>query len=273
MTDDISGTVVVYHAVGTPPSGAISDDLFVDAAAFEDELSYLASHRRVVSLEDLLARDVESRKPAVAITFDDGFRSVLTVAAPLLERFGFPATVFVTTRWLDGANEAAPGHEPAVDAGLELLTPDDVRALANRGFEIGSHGHTHADLGRLSSSIVEAELIASAERLESLVGRPPRYLAWPYGSSSPDSEAVAMKVGFEAGFAFNTPTASRYSLSRVPIYRLDGHALFGLKTSGRYIALRHSPVVSSTYSVLGPVISRSREWLPRRRRQVPDSSR
>jgi peptidoglycan/xylan/chitin deacetylase (PgdA/CDA1 family) len=268
VTDDIAGTVVVYHAIGVPPSAAVSDDLFVEPATFEGQLSYLASHRRVSTLEKLLDGSVESGKPAVAVSFDDGFRSVLTVAAPLLARCGFPATVFVTTRWLDEPDDA-----PAVDTGLELLTPDDVRALAEMGFEIGSHGHTHADLGRLSQSIVEAELVASADRLESLLGRRPRYLAWPYGSSSDESERIAREVGFEAAFAFNTPSASRYSLSRVPVYRLDGHALFGLKTSGRYIALRRSPVVASTYSVLAPVISRSREWLPRRRRQVSGSAR
>jgi peptidoglycan/xylan/chitin deacetylase (PgdA/CDA1 family) len=272
--DEIAGTVLVYHAIGKPPPGADSDDLFVEQGAFEEQLLYLAAHRRVLSLGALIDGDLEPGKPAVAITFDDGFRSALTAAAPLLERFGFPATAFVTTRWLDGSDGGDTAQtEAAGGTTLELLTTADVQALGERGFEIGSHGHTHADLGRLSASIVEAELVASADRLESLLGKRPRYLAWPYGSSSSESEAVAKAVGFDAAFAFNTPTTSRYSLSRVPVYRLDGRVLFGLKTSGRYIALRRSPVVASTYEVLGPVISRSREWLPRRRHQVSGSAR
>ena len=264
MSDEIAGTVVVYHAVGVPPTGAANDDLFVDPATFEEELSFLAEHREVVSLHALLGGEVEGAKPAVAITFEDGFRSVLTVAAPLLERFGFLATVFITTRWLDDAD----GAESA-DAAPGLLTPGDVQELAERGFDIGSHGHTHADLGRLSASIVEAELAASAERLDGLLGKRPRYLAWPYGSTSAEGEAVARAAGFEAAFAFNTPTTSRYALSRVPIYRLDGRALFALKTSGRYVALRRSPFVASAYAVLSPLIARAREWFPRRRRQAP----
>lgn len=265
---ELAGTALVYHAIGVAPPGADSDDLFVAPTAFEEQLEFLSRHRSVVSLSALLEGDVDTAKPAVAITFDDGFRSLLTVAAPLLERYAFPATAFVTTRWLENADEAGA----ATEAG-ELLTPDDVRELAGRGFEIGSHGHTHADLGHLSASIVEADLAESVDRLEALLGSRPRFLAWPYGSSSAESERVARTVGFEAAFSFNTPTTSHYALSRVPVFRLDGRALFRLKTSGRYIALRRSPVLSSTYSVLDPVISRGRERLPRRRRQASDRAR
>lgn len=260
VSNDLAGTAVVYHAVGPAPPGADSDDLFVPPAAFEEQLAYLSRHRTVVPLADLLAGPRFAR-PAVAITFDDGFRSLLTVAAPLLERHGFPATAFVTTRWLESGDEAAVAANEA-----ELLTPDDVRELAAKGVEIGSHGHTHADLGRLSPSIVEADLVASLDRLEGLVGTRPRFLAWPYGSSSPESERIAERVGFEAAFAFNTPSSGRYALSRVPVYRLDGRSLFRLKTSGRYLGLRRSPVIASTYGVLDPVITRGRERLPRRRR-------
>src|SRR5438876_1439586 len=124
VADEIAGTVLVYHAIGEPPPGADSDDLFVQPAAFEEELLYLAAHRRVLSLGTLLDGDLDRGKPAVAITFDDGFRSVLTIAAPLLERFGFPATAFVTTRWLDGSDGGETAQmEAASEATLELLTP------------------------------------------------------------------------------------------------------------------------------------------------------
>lgn len=263
VTNDLAGTAVVYHAVGVAPPGADSDDLFVAPATFEEQLELLARHRTVVPLATLLEGGGAAGAHAVAITFDDGYRSLLTTAAPLLERYGFPATAFVTTRWLE-----TDELDPAADAAA-LLTPDDVRELVARGFEIGSHGHTHADLGRSSASIVEEDLVASRDRLESLLGARPRFLAWPYGSSSAESERVAEAVGFEAAFSFNTPSRGRYALSRVPVYRLDGRGLFRLKTSGRYIGIRRSPLVTSTYGVLDPVIARGRERLTRRR-QVPD---
>jgi peptidoglycan/xylan/chitin deacetylase (PgdA/CDA1 family) len=247
----IPRTAVVYHAIAPSEVGTTADDLVVDRATFEQEMAYLAGRRQVLSLSDLVDSSVNGGKPAVAITFDDGFRSVLTDAVPILERYGFTATVFVSTRWLDDAGETAD-----TDGIYELLGPSDVKELCERGFEIGSHGHTHVDLGRLSATVVETELRASYERLRELLGKPPRFLAWPYGSSSEESEAAALAAGFEAAFAFNTPTAGRYSIGRVPIYRLDGRALFALKTSGRYFPVRRSPIVESAYSLLRPLIAR-----------------
>src|SRR5206468_992097 len=142
------------------------------------------------------------------------------------------------------------GENDPQDAPLELLSADDVVELRRRGFEIGSHGNTHTDLGRFSGAIVEAELRVSAARLAEILGEPPRFLAWPYGSSSAQGEAAAAAVGFEAAFSTDMPTTSRYAISRVPIYRLDGRVLLALKTSGRYTRLRRSVVVDSTYSAV-----------------------
>ena len=135
-----AATVIVYHAIGRYPRGAEQDALYVGADAFAAQLAFLARHRRVVPLEDVVAGVDEAGAPAVAITFDDGFRSVLTDALPLLQEHGFPATAFVTTRWIetDGAGD---------DTEHELLDADEVAELARSGVEIGSHGHTHADAG------------------------------------------------------------------------------------------------------------------------------
>ena len=79
-----SATVIVYHAIGPYPRGAEQDALYVDTDAFAAQLAFLARHRRVVPLEDVVTGVDDAGAPAVAITFDDGFRSVLTeaVAAP-----------------------------------------------------------------------------------------------------------------------------------------------------------------------------------------------
>ena len=67
-------------------------------------MSFLRRHRHVVSLADMLEGRLPRGRPAVAITFDDGYRSVLTNAAPILSRLGLVATMFVPTKWIAHTN-------------------------------------------------------------------------------------------------------------------------------------------------------------------------
>lgn len=91
--------LVMYHGVvDTPPS--MFHWCHLETSAFEAQLVYLDRHYRVLPLSDLVEaweqeRPLPSR--AAAITFDDGYRSVLTTALPVLERLQLPFTVFVVT--------------------------------------------------------------------------------------------------------------------------------------------------------------------------------
>jgi SAM-dependent methyltransferase len=98
-----AGVVLLYHRIQD------EEDVYglnVPASLFEAQLAMLAAECCPMPLDRLLsgARDGLPER-AVAVTFDDGYVDTLEVAAPLLERFGVPATVFATTRWLDRAGE------------------------------------------------------------------------------------------------------------------------------------------------------------------------
>lgn len=254
MLDDMSAasTVIVYHAIGPYPRGAKEDALYIETDAFAAQLAFLARHRQVVPLADIVSGVDAASGRAVAITFDDGFASVLTEALPMLEEHGFPATAFVTTRWIE------PDAAATEETEHELLDADGVRELAQRGIEIGSHGHTHAEVGRLGAETIEADLRTSRERIEAITGIPPRFLAWPYGRTSAAGIEAARAAGFEAAFTTDLPTSGAYTITRVPICRPDGRALFSLKTSGRYVGLRRHTVIGGAYSVVEPVVSRLR---------------
>jgi peptidoglycan/xylan/chitin deacetylase (PgdA/CDA1 family) len=77
--------VLAYHEVADP-------------VRFAAQLNWLGRHHRVVGLDDVI--DAVSGGPplperAVLITFDDGHRTVLDHALPLLEARGWPAVVYV----------------------------------------------------------------------------------------------------------------------------------------------------------------------------------
>lgn len=97
--------IVCYHGVSERPL-AVSDPCFLTAAAFEEQIRYLARYFDVRHLEDAFdpARAAADRSVA-CITFDDGFAGLADQAIPMLERMGLPATVFLVTDLL-GTSQA-----------------------------------------------------------------------------------------------------------------------------------------------------------------------
>jgi Predicted xylanase/chitin deacetylase len=86
--------IVLYHHVAE-----VTDDPWNIAVAprrFERQIAMLRWAFEIVPLNELRAPPGKG-KPRAAITFDDGYRDVVTTALPILERFDCPATVFLTT--------------------------------------------------------------------------------------------------------------------------------------------------------------------------------
>jgi peptidoglycan/xylan/chitin deacetylase (PgdA/CDA1 family) len=97
------GVVLLYHRVD---DRADVHHLSVPAKMFEEQITWLARDCQVMPLHELLATARHGLpERAVAITFDDGYVDTLDEALPVLERFGLPATVFATTRWLEEPGE------------------------------------------------------------------------------------------------------------------------------------------------------------------------
>lgn len=252
MIDPIA-TVIVYHAVGDRPRELDPDGLFISRKQFESQMAFLARQRNVVPLSQILAPGAEGRRRRVAITFDDGFRNVLTDAVPVLRRHALPAAVFVPTKWL-----GAPSGEAASAGAIETLTVDDLRELDRLGYEIGSHSHSHLDCATAAQDRIVADLTESVVELTAALGRAPRYLAWPFGRHSPAALEAAAQLGFELAFATDHPSRSHFAVPRTPIYRTDGASMFRFKTTDRYVPLRRSRAVTAAHSVLGPLWRRTR---------------
>jgi peptidoglycan/xylan/chitin deacetylase (PgdA/CDA1 family) len=249
--------VIVYHAIGRVPRDAPEWNGFVSPERFAEQIAYLREHRRVVDLDALLARDGDTGRPRVAITFDDGYRSVLEEAVPMLEKNGLPATFFVPTKWIGAWNGWNPDRER-----LELMREDELVGLARRGFAVECHGHAHLDYGRVGEEEARADVQASVERLAALLGRPPRYLAYPYGTATPAAAARAEELGLRAAFTLDRPeaVAGDFALRRVSIVPADRRPLFALKSSGRYIGWRQSRPVRTVYRTVRPLLRNRWLW-------------
>ncbi len=94
--------VLTYHRVCDPARGFRGDPHVVSAtpATFEAQMAYLARHYMPVTAEQVVAAlsdGVQIPPRAVLVTFDDGYRDVMTEAWPILRRHGVPAVLFVPT--------------------------------------------------------------------------------------------------------------------------------------------------------------------------------
>lgn len=140
-------------------------------------------------------------KPAV-LTFDDGWQNQYQNALPILEKYGAVATFFVSP---DGL-----GH------GIQMSWAQ-VKDLAKRGMEIGSHTRHHPFLARIGSEgRLRDEIAGSKAILEKELGRPVTVFAYPYGSKNDRVVAAVEAAGYEA--ARGVGPGQRHSLA--DIYRL-----------------------------------------------------
>jgi peptidoglycan/xylan/chitin deacetylase (PgdA/CDA1 family) len=169
------------------------------------------------------------------VTFDDGFHSVSN-AIPVLNRLGVPCTLFICSSYAPDGRlfDKVPGDTADIDP-LELRTFDwdGVRLLAESGVEIGSHTVTHPHLTSLSDADLKREMTVSRERIEEIVGRPCRLLAYPYGDSDARVETAARRAGYIAAFRSSGPEPrhERFAVPRVAVSGFDTPLRLRLKCS------------------------------------------
>lgn len=210
--------VLTYHSIseaGGPTS--------IPPAVFAMQMEALTdAGYRSQTLEEFIGwhdgqDDEGTERRRVLITFDDAFADFAGVAAPILQRHGFSALVFVPTRQL-GRPEAWQGaNQPP----RPLMDWETVRALAGKGMEFGGHSRTHADLTRLDPAERELEIAGCADDLAEQLGKPVDGFAAPYGRVSP---AVVAAIGRHYRAAFGTRLAlARRGHDRFDVPRIEMH--------------------------------------------------
>jgi peptidoglycan/xylan/chitin deacetylase (PgdA/CDA1 family) len=150
---------------------------------------------------ELLRARAEGRgRGLVGLTFDDGYADFVTEAVPLLRAYGHRATVFVLPGRLGGDNAwDAQGPRRA------LLGADGIRAAADAGMEIGSHGLLHTDLTACAQSVLAAETAESRRLLGELTGEPPAGFCYPYGAVDARAVAAVRSAGYAYACAVTPP--------------------------------------------------------------------
>lgn len=88
--------ILVYHGLDERGEKSLNGR-FLSASRFEAQVRFLSENAQLISLDDYFAGSFDPQRFAVALTFDDGYRNNLTYALPVLEKYGVPATFFLTS--------------------------------------------------------------------------------------------------------------------------------------------------------------------------------
>jgi peptidoglycan/xylan/chitin deacetylase (PgdA/CDA1 family) len=230
--------VLCYHGVSETWPAATT----VAPGDFEEQISSLVARGyKGATLCEALTTPASAK--TLVVTFDDAHRSVLELAAPVLERLGVPGTMFVPTDYPDSGRPMAwDGYAEWMgtehEGELDCMGWDDLRGLAEGGWEIGSHTRSHPRLSRLGDAEILAELVESRAVCEKEMRTPCRSLAYPYS----DYDDRVVRAAREAGYllAVTVPRGPQAPLPlqwpRVGVYCGEGSRRVIARSGARRLA-------------------------------------
>ncbi len=222
-------SILTYHRFD--PDAAKASTV-VTTPVFSRQMAWLVEHHvAVIPLRDVVLHKTPAG-PAVAITADDGFRTVYTQMFPIIRRLGMPVTLFV--------------NPPMIGGGGAYLTWAQIEEMRASGLvAIEAHTQTHPNFNTERArrgpadyqAFTTAQIAGSRAALRQKLGVESELLAWPYGIHDPELEQAARQAGFTAAFALGSRAATAgddaFAVPRYQVYDTDGEARFAAIVEGR----------------------------------------
>jgi len=229
--------VLCYHGISDSWPNAMA----VGAAQLERQLLLLL-HRGYTPATFTRAVLAPPGDLTLAVTFDDGLRSVYHRAFPVLARLEIPATIFVPTGHFAGPRAMSwrgidHWHGTPHEDELRPMDWDQLHELALAGWEIGSHTCSHPRLTRIDDDALRHELEHSREVVEERLELRCSSIAYPFGDHDERVVAAAADAGYAAGATLPraldpvVAPGSPLTVRRIGVYRRDGDVRFRAKTS------------------------------------------
>jgi peptidoglycan/xylan/chitin deacetylase (PgdA/CDA1 family) len=225
--------ILLYHRFGP----VAADGMTVPTSLFASHLEFLHDHAyTVIPVRKLVDNYLRNRIPppprAVAITVDDGHRSIFTDMLPLMRKYRFPATLFLYPSAISNASYA--------------MNWDQLRKMKESGlFDFQSHSYWHPNFKKEREKLtpaeyerfVERQLRKSKETLEKNLEAKVDLLAWPFGIYDAWLMAKATEAGYRAAFTIERRQATlsdpMAALPRFLLTRADhGRVFAGILARG-----------------------------------------
>jgi peptidoglycan/xylan/chitin deacetylase (PgdA/CDA1 family) len=227
ISNSLKNSVHPYYQTSTSP------DIFRKHMRFLYESKY-----SVINIQDfsksLVNQDGELYK-AVILTFDDGFKDFYKQAFPILERYGFSASVFLPTAYI--------GRKPIKFLKKECLTWDEVRLLRQKGIIFGSHTVNHFKLYDMKMDDIQFEIGNSKKRIEHEIEEEIDLFSYPFAFPEQDHQFIIklktllLSNGYKRCLSTIIGTENdqkKFYLKRIPVNNYDDFKMFKAKLEGLY---------------------------------------
>jgi peptidoglycan/xylan/chitin deacetylase (PgdA/CDA1 family) len=214
--------ILLYHSISEHAtrkfkSFSISPVLFADQMAYLYQRSYTPITVSQFVYEQARERTALPERPVV-LTFDDGFADFFAKALPVLQRYGFTATLYVTTAFINGTSHWLQREGEATRL---MLTWDQLTEITASGIECGSHSHSHPQLDVLPLSVAINEIVQSKEILEQHLGQEVLSFAYPFGYYTAALRCQVREAGYTSAcavkFAMSSESTDRFALARLMV--------------------------------------------------------
>ena len=243
-TGKIFVPILMYHSVSSEPETETHPYFWVNTSPemFDAQMRFLKENNyQVITLERAIeiiygqaVKDDHSKY--VVITFDDGFRDFYINAFPILQKYGFTATVFLPTKYITD-------HSKKMD-GKVHLSWDEVAELSRQGITFGSHTVSHPQLRDLDKDAIKYEIEYSKQVMESKMGASIDSFSYPFAFPEEDKEltnyltTTLADCGYKFGVSTRIGRTSAkdpiFFLKRLPVNSRDDLAFFKAKLEGGY---------------------------------------
>ncbi|CAA6605215.1 putative Polysaccharide deacetylase [Rhodospirillaceae bacterium LM-1] len=202
-----------------------------ERADFERQLRWMKRHGDFIGFDQavaLLASGDKIDGRYFCLSFDDGFKNVLSNGAPILDAVGAKAMVYLATGYVGESDPAKlKGFYDHGQLLIEFMDWSDAKAWLAAGHEVGSHTRKHACLAALEAGGVRAELAASKADIEANLGIDCRHFCAPFGVAGTHFDRLRdPRLARDAGYeSFATGHRGRMGQSGDPFFLLRDHLL------------------------------------------------
>ena len=230
--------ILMYHSISQYAKRRFKQ-FVVSPALFADHMAYLHRHSYTPITVSQFVRDRAQEKTAlpkrpVVLTFDDGFADFFTEVLPVLQRYSFPATLYVPTMFINGTSRwlqmEGEGTRP-------MITWEQLSEIAASGIECGSHSHSHPQLDVLPPHVARNEIVLSKELLEQHLGREVVSFAYPFGYHTASVRRQVKEAGYASAcavkFEMCSESTDHFALTRFIVKSETCTDTFAALLSGR----------------------------------------